>query len=95
MKPHKHAELIKLWADGRQVQRYNFCAYGEWVDEKYPTWGDDIIYRLKPEKKKYRVAEFDDTSVYKTNTADNQYGEADLEARPSFVRWLTDWVEYD
>jgi hypothetical protein len=48
---HKHAELIKAWADGAQVQ---YFYHGEWVDwESYtsPSWGKTIEYRIKPEPK--------------------------------------------
>ena len=51
MKPHKHSELIKAWADGAEIQ---YQKYGyEWVDCLYnrPHWNDDIEYRIKPEPK--------------------------------------------
>ncbi len=54
MKPHKHAELIKAWADGAEIQdRYKF-GYGDWtdwVDNDEPTWQFDHEYRIKPEPK--------------------------------------------
>ena len=53
MKPHKHAELIKLWADGAVV---------EWKCSQGGTWHqledimnlvkyDSVEYRIKPEPK--------------------------------------------
>ena len=55
MKPHKHAELIKAWADGATIQsRYKF-GYGDWTawaDNEYPVWEDEWEYRIKPEPKK-------------------------------------------
>ena len=54
MKPHKHAELIKAWADGAEIQdRYKF-GYGDWTDwadNDEPTWQFDHEYRIKPEPK--------------------------------------------
>jgi len=45
MKPHKHAELIKAWADGATIQIH--MAIG-WTDCN-PTWMEGIEYRIKPE----------------------------------------------
>ena len=56
MKPHKHAELIKAWADGAEIQQRNFyyaprkwsdwlVFNGTWIDE------DSTEYRIKPEPK--------------------------------------------
>lgn len=49
-KPHKHAELIKKWADtGCQIQ-YNVHALAIWIDcvRNNPSWEPDIEYRVKP-----------------------------------------------
>ena len=46
---HKHADLIKAWADGAQIQRQN--SIGKWVNEAHPVWLDDNNYRIKPEEK--------------------------------------------
>lgn len=48
-KPHKHAELIKAWADGAEIQ-YKSAA-GIWCDFENPIWDKDIKYRIKPESK--------------------------------------------
>jgi hypothetical protein len=45
MKAHKHVELIKQWADGAKVQRYNM--YGcNWADDPAPTWHPEFEYRI-------------------------------------------------
>ena len=44
---HKHAELIKKWADGAQIQ----VKYDEWQDTDSPTWDEEFEYRIKPEEK--------------------------------------------
>ena len=59
---HKHAELIKAWADGAEIQ---FREYeGEWNDFQpngYVCWHQDMEYRIKPEPKPdivlYAIAE--------------------------------------
>jgi hypothetical protein len=48
--PHKHAEVIKAWADGAEIQsrrRNN----DEWCDTPSPSWYKDTEYRIKPEPK--------------------------------------------
>lgn len=51
-KPHKHAEVIKAWADGADVQFLN-RARREWVDidRGNPVWDYDLEYRIKPQPK--------------------------------------------
>ena len=36
MKPHKHSELIKKWADGHTIQIK--MTFGDWVDITQPEW---------------------------------------------------------
>lgn len=48
MKPHKHAELIKAWADGATIE-CNDC--GVWFYANNPTWQENMEYRIKPEPK--------------------------------------------
>lgn len=47
--PHKHAELIKAWADGYEIQ-YQTDGSG-WFDIEDPSWHEDTEYRIKPEPK--------------------------------------------
>jgi hypothetical protein len=49
MKPHKHAELIKQWADGHPVQVYGDMG---WKDIDQPTWNSQYEYRIKPDEPK-------------------------------------------
>ncbi len=46
-KPHKHAALIKAWADGAVIQVKD--PDGRWRDCLTPGWGTDYEYRIKPE----------------------------------------------
>ena len=56
MKPHKHAKLIKAWADGAEIeQRYVLEDEDDWITEWHKfdeCWEDDAWeYRIKPEPK--------------------------------------------
>lgn len=50
-KPHPHADLIKAWADGAEIQYFDEKR-NVWDDclLNAPTWGKDIKYRIKPEE---------------------------------------------
>lgn len=50
MKPHKHAELIKAWADGAKIE----CLVqpsNTWELRECPMWSVDATYRIKPQPK--------------------------------------------
>lgn len=49
MKPHKHAELIKAWADGAEIE-VKTNMFG-WATIDSPTWAGDAEYRIKPKPK--------------------------------------------
>ena len=49
-KPHKHADLIKAWADGAEIQHWNRFN-GQWLMIGLPAWSPEAIYRIKPEPK--------------------------------------------
>jgi hypothetical protein len=53
MKPHKHAELIKAWADGAEIQ-YKTIDSNDWRSIFWGwNWDNTMIleYRIKPEPK--------------------------------------------
>lgn len=45
--PHEHAELIKAWADGADIQGNSA---GHWYNILVPYWGNGVQYRIKPTK---------------------------------------------
>jgi len=102
--PHKHAALIKAWADGEAVQ---FLSTSTWKDiNNYaPVWFEDIKYRIKPEPTiiRYRVAMYkvprsaprDGTHAWITDTVGNAADEANAEASSDFHHWITDWIEHE
>ena len=51
MKPHKHAELIKAWADGAEIEYFSKTSK-EWVNcTENPYWDGTFDFRIKPEPK--------------------------------------------
>jgi hypothetical protein len=50
MKPHKHAELIKAWADGAKIQEFH-DVINEWLLISHPRWNEHKEYRIQPEPK--------------------------------------------
>ena len=48
--PHKHAELIKAWADGAEIEINN--PFRGWVLAPNPSWHEENEYRIKPEPPK-------------------------------------------
>ncbi len=50
MKPHKHAELIKAWADGAEIEYKSPYGWSP-IEGRNPSWLDNSEYRIKPEKK--------------------------------------------
>lgn len=47
-KQHPHAELIKAWADGANIQYKN--ENNEWITVNHPSWYKNNEYRIKPEE---------------------------------------------
>ena len=49
-KPHKHAALIKAWADGAEIE-YLPSDSLIWYTVNVPLWDEDAYYRIKSEPK--------------------------------------------
>ena len=43
-KPHKHAALIKAWADGAEIEM--LASGGAWLIRESPSWSLGIEYRI-------------------------------------------------
>ncbi len=57
--PHIHCDLIKLWADGNEIQ----CLVRDtalWLGDSEPTWDEHARYRIKPEPYEAWVNVFSD-----------------------------------
>lgn len=46
MKTHKHAHLIKAWADGAKIQKFSKRTQA-WEDSDNPSWNEETEYRLR------------------------------------------------
>jgi len=90
-KPHKHATLIKAWADGAEIQFFT-PETKQWRDfcSTAPAWLLDTEYRIKPKTIKYRVALFgyEDKHWPVAFTTDE-----DLTKYHTFIKWIGDWQE--
>lgn len=89
MKPHKHSELIKAWADGAQIQVKN--DNDGWDDcwQNKPMWDEGYRYRIKPEPKPDIVAK--GIIEWGGNTA-NGVADYDTDFRVS-EHWETDNIK--
>jgi len=50
-KPHVHAEVIKAWADGAEIEYNNGYDSRDWrtLTNGSPAWHEYVQYRVKPE----------------------------------------------
>jgi hypothetical protein len=73
-KPHKHAEIIKAWADGSVIEYYDGID-DKWYDVPNPEWSLSQSYRVKPERvfpvTSYSADELD--AIYSTMYEDNTH----------------------
>lgn len=94
MTPRPHAELIKKWADGHTIQ-WRIHESVEWESVKDPSWNPDYQYRVKPAARRYRVVLLKGRNYLTTTTIDHLEEEREVEMCETFVRFLTDWIEYE
>ena len=107
--PHPYAHILVGIAEGKAIQ-HKADPERRWVDvdfnaETVLLWIRHRQYRpdelrIKPEPKigRYRVAEMREASPVRdtcTQVADTAGQALCLENSPNFIRWLTDWVEYE
>lgn len=69
---------------------------GEWYDlpENLIPNFSKFVYRIKTEQRKYRVGLFKNSDYYTITMSSDDQAKLREEADESFVRWLTDWIEY-
>ena len=90
--PHKHAELIKAWADGAEIQyRFHTC----WIDTENPVWNPDFDYRIKPKTIKYRqyIVRYDGGNIGVNTVMDWEWYQPQMHYR--FLKWLGDWQQIE
>lgn len=96
--PHKHADVIHAWADGRTIQFKSTLDY-DWHDYRIglPHFNEeDTEWRIKPDIKdfNYRVAIMQDDldkPEYWPNTAFTEAEAKTIEGEGAFLKWITDW----
>lgn len=94
---HKHADMIVAWAEGAEVE-YRKDPDHPWIPLPSRTnWYtyEGVEYRIKPPTKKYRVALFKSSTATCTSTTDTPENATFYADNKLFVRWLTDWIEYE
>lgn len=61
--PHKHADVIKAWADGKDIEFLDTLSREmTWRDATRPSWSLDTEYRVKP---KFKPDVVEEMSVYR------------------------------
>ena len=95
--PHKWADVIKAWADGKEVQCAHRRAPEEWISAHLPNfYSEHFIWRIKPETVKYRRYLWEDAGGIRVYTAHGESQVFDFPYRPGFIRWIDhDWQEVE
>ena len=70
MKPHKHCELIKAWADGAEIEQFisqEKGGLGGWqpFDGNWNKLPDYYGYRIKPKKDRIEYLQHTSKYIYK------------------------------
>ena len=91
--PHKHAEVIKKWADGATIQARYAGTSGPWNDAVHPGWYDSVEYRVKPTPKeyKYRMALSDYGQGTVLSMCIWPENERAWEESRAFIKWIGPW----
>lgn len=88
MKPHKHAAIIKAWANGSKVECRWRDAGCRWVSIEHPDWSDNFEYRVSPE---YDLARVWETTCGTISLWTSRMGHQDLiESLPAFGCWRSE-----
>ena len=93
--PRKHADVIKAWADGAEVEYRAITKEPQkWSTSSLPTWSSQMEYRVKPKVVRYRlylVNRFDGSGI--VGAVSGEQEEAAIGASHTFVRWIGQWQE--
>lgn len=92
--------IIEAYANGKQIQHNDGTETNPMWTNNTPLMFDDSpkYYRIKPETKKYRIAEIKSgfNSLDKRIVIYTSENNANLiQQHPAFIRWITDWIEYE
>jgi hypothetical protein len=97
---HKHYDIIVAWAAGIICQYQDQTGWNDLPGPNphatFPAFFDGVKYRIKPDTKKYRVYCWKGSSGNVWNGVVDNDDEADAKEKSDiFIRWLSDWVEYE
>lgn len=95
--PHKWAEVIKAWADGKEVQYAYIVAQSEWITAIQPNFhSETIVWRIKPKTVKYRryITNGINGPVVMVVHSPYEEGKAESVWCKTFIRWIdAEWQE--
>jgi hypothetical protein len=86
MKPHKHCELIKQWADGHTIEHLSLD--GRWVLCDGPLWNEFTEYRIRNPYRELKAAAADPTKQIRWQGGEWKDAEANWE-------WASPPEEYE
>jgi hypothetical protein len=99
LRQHPLADILIALAEGKPVQWRHKKGCKLWNDFSSTPRGiklwDDCEYRIKPETKKYRVSLHTMSGRTFLFISEEDDIAAVREDADSFVRWISDWVEYE
>ena len=96
--PHKWADVIKAWADGKEIQ-YRYLHFpDEWMTANMPNFHmDNIQWRIKPETVKYRRYLWNQGKYVAVGALNDNILSTTphyIERDNNFIRWIDDeWQE--
>ena len=98
-KPHKHAALIKAWADDtslviqcRPTQCGRLATQWKTISElETITWNEEIEYRIKPKTIKYRLFLWEHPTTKEISVESTSVDM--MMPCGGFIKWLGDWQE--
>lgn len=90
-------EIITAIRDGKTIQYLDQTSTWVNCDDRHLPCFDEFKYRIKPKITCYKVALFKDGKdfCYPMLVTNDEVAERIENDDGAFVRWLTDWVEYD
>lgn len=95
-------KIMQAFLDNMKIQHQfkTGNAYGQWYDGTGPKSSipnfELYEYRIKPELNQYRVGLFKQNDFYYSLLFEDEVNAYNtVEFSPQFVRWLTDWIEYE
>lgn len=92
-KKHKHYDCIVGFAEGKEIQ---FMGDEDkiWIDCPFPMWIEEVVYRIKPDKKTIKFHNY----LYKINDKYyiGVYYENDENViKEIFIKWFGNWKEVE